>query len=101
MKSFTAKDPRESIIVSFDFTKLLSVNESIVSASTTSKPSVGTDPNSDNMITGPTLATGAICSQRIQGGVSSVTYVLSAIANTSLNNVIVLSGQMLVVSGGA
>jgi hypothetical protein len=100
MKSFSAKDPRESIIVSMDFTKLLSAGESITSASTTSAAVISSDPNAGDMITGPTTVTGNISSQRIEGGLSGVTYLLSAIAVTDQGNTIVLSGQLLVQNGG-
>ena len=101
MKKFDAKDPRESIILSFDFTKLLAKDEVIATAACFTSVLVGVDPTHEDMIVGPTTFTGNVCSQRVEHGVADVTYIVSCLITTSAGNTIVLSGQMLMVEGGA
>ena len=100
MKTLSPKDPRESIVISFNFENLLGDHETITSAEATSKVVSGNDPDAKNVVVGDAIIVEMVCLQRVAGGVSGATYLLSMVVNTSEDNVFALSGQMDVQYGG-
>lgn len=85
------KDPEETLVVAFDFTRDLDPGETISSPVTTIAVSVGTDPTPTAVLSGlPTAATGVV-TQVITGGVADVDYRLQCKINTSGSRVLVLA----------
>lgn len=71
-----SKDPSESVVVKFDFSgELLSVDQAQVSVSAYR----GTDPNPASILLGSPQLDGPAVLQRIQGGLSGVSYNLRCI----------------------
>jgi hypothetical protein len=99
--TFSPKDPRETFPVSIDFTNLLGVGETVSSVVFSVQVVNAVDPNAAAMISGAGTVSGNVCSQTITGGINGVTYLISALATTSLNNKLIGAGLLTVQAGGA
>ena len=100
MTDFTSKRVGETEVFTVDYTKNLSVGETILSAVWTNSVKTGTDASPGSMIQGVATITGALVSNKITGGIAGVYYTPICTATTSLGQVITLpeppNGQLLV-----
>ena len=87
----------ETVFVLVDFISQLGPGETIVSAFCTCSTYTGVDPNPSAVIDGAATVSGTVVSQLTTGGVLGTIYELLATANTSLGQVIELSGYLAVV----
>ncbi len=89
MQSYGQKDPVEDVPLGFDFAPLLSSGEVISGVQwAVLDPEDGTDV-SNSMLSGPTIVTGSIVKQFIQGGISGLAYQHRITIHTNLNSVYV------------
>lgn len=79
------KDPTESVVVEFDFDGEM---ESVTSAVVTATVHSGTDANPSGILYAAPQVSGDKVTQRIQAGVSGVTYTLRCEATAGLDVVV-------------
>lgn len=82
----SSKDPRENVVVTFDFSLALSGNETLSSIEAiTVEVSAGVDPSPSDIIAGPPLINtdNVSLSQPVHLGVDGVNYSITAVANTT------------------
>lgn len=93
------KDVGESDVVTFDFTQMLNVGETILSASVTAEVYAGTDPTPSNLLFNAAQIQGLKVLQAIQSGVVGVEYLLrcSIGTNAATPRTLVLSGLINVI----
>lgn len=85
------KDPEETLVVTFDFTKDLDPGETISTPVTTVSVVVGTDPASASVLSGsPTAAVGVV-TQTVTVGLDGCDYRLQCKVTTSASRVLVLA----------
>ncbi len=96
---FEGKLLGETATLTFDFTSRLGVTETISSASTTAATYSGTDASPSSVISGSAAISGQKVTQVVTGGTLGVTYLLTCTATTSLNQVLLLTGFLVVVPG--
>lgn len=100
MTDFTSKRVGETEVFTVDYTKNLSVGETILSAVWTNSVKTGTDALPGSMIQGVATITGTLVSNKITGGIAGVYYAPICTATTSLGQILVLpeppNGQLLV-----
>jgi len=89
--SFSTKDPSESIVVTFDFSALVS---SISTATVTNAADEGNDAAPASMLSGAPLVTGTKVSQRLVGGVAGCTYHLRCTVTDDGGNTYVLANTL-------
>jgi flagellar biosynthesis protein FliR len=88
----------ETVILNpWNFISLLSVSETISSATVTATVYSGIDANPSAMISGSTTITGTVVSQKIVGGVVGVVYELLCAAVTSAGQTLQLAGYFAVI----
>jgi hypothetical protein len=101
-KAFDPKDPQETLQYEFDFTLALKTGETITSVLVDvfflNGNTVPSQQDLDGMIDGANSVSGARVFQRITGGVSGNTYVVSVIVTTSLSQEIKQSAILPVIS---
>ncbi len=95
---FDGKFVEETVILTFDFAKLLATGETILIAEWDVAVAAGADPTPNNTKSGVASITGSKISQKITAGVSGVTYTHEAKATTSLGQVLVLRADLDVLS---
>lgn len=78
---FSPKDPREIIIVAFDFAPLTSAPTSPVF--TVARFNGAADPTPATMISGEATIVGTEARQRLIGGVAGCTYIITAQVDTA------------------
>jgi hypothetical protein len=89
---FSAKDPTESLVLTFDFGALASsVASPVVTAE---RYSGAADSSPEAMISGAAQVDGAKVLQRVVGGVAGCTYVMRARCNTADGSVLVEAGLL-------
>jgi hypothetical protein len=89
---FSAKDPAESLVLTFDFGALASsVTAPVVTAE---RYSGAADSAPEAMISGAAQVDGAKVLQRVVGGVAGCTYVMRARCNTADGSVLVEAGLL-------
>lgn len=96
MEQLGVKDPEETVLLTFDFSKALSPSETIQSAETTMLVKTGTDPSPNLMVSGPASIDneeGKVL-QLITGGIAGVTYAARCKASTSAGKVLVLAATL-------
>ena len=92
-----SKDPIEVVIVTFDYCdSFVNSTETIISGTWSIAVKNGDDPNPSIMLAGLGTHDGNTTSNYIQGGISGVTYLISCIVVTTLNQTLKLSGSMTV-----
>lgn len=94
MKTYSPKSPSETITLSIDFTKDLSVGESLTGAATVS---IGTysfppDPGAGNIPVGAAQTQGNEVLQSVTQGLNGTTYWIEATSKTT-------AGQQLTIGG--
>src|SRR5215831_17283278 len=88
-RDFSPADVGEDEPYAFDFVKDLAAGEFITSATwhcTVADDSPLDDPNAASCVTGDSVNSGSISSQRITGLIENVDYVLQAVVVTNLGN---------------
>ena len=98
MSAFSYKLTTESENFAFSYANILASTETIVSADLVVEVKDGSDSNPTAIVSGTPTINGAIVSQRILGGLDSVTYRLEMTATTSLGNVYTLVGDLPVLA---
>lgn len=98
---FSYKLVAENKLLSFDFAEVLTTGETISTASCTVIVIDGTDAGSASLLSGSPTISGSKTYQRVQGGVSEVTYRLIMTITTSLGNTLVSLGDLPVYSPAA
>ena len=98
MSAFSYKLTTESEKFAFSYANILASTETIVSAALVVEVKDGSDSNPTAIVSGLPTINGAIVSQRILGGLDSVTYRLEMTATTSLGNVYTLVGDLPVLA---
>lgn len=96
MEQLGVKDPEETVILTFDFSKALDSGETIQSAVTSALVQTGTDPTPGNLISGAASFSnqdGKVL-QKVTGGVAGVTYAVRCKATTSSDKVLVLAATL-------
>ena len=92
------KHPSETLTLTFDFGRDLGTN-SLVSAATVCLNALGvSDPTPSAVISGTSLISGTVVSQKVVGGLSGATYELQVTAVDSAGNVLLYSQLLPVVS---
>jgi len=91
------KSVSETVTLAFSFLSHLATGETISSASTTATVYSGTDASPSSLISGAASISGSTVSQKVIGGTLGVTYTLACSATTSLGQVVVLSGFLVIV----
>jgi hypothetical protein len=94
--TFTYKLTTESELFSFNYSPILAVGETILTAACTVQVKDGTDPNPSAIKIGSPAISGAVVVQRISGGLSGVIYRLEMTVTTSLTNTYTLVGDLSV-----
>lgn len=85
------KDPEETVVVAFDFTRDLDPGETISSPVVTIAVSVGTDASASSVLSGSATAGTAVVTQTVTSGVADVDYRLQCKVTTSASRVLVLA----------
>lgn len=85
------------LLITFDFTSDLAVGETISSQSVTASVWSGTDSLPSDIISGAATVSGAIVTQKIDGGVTGVIYELLCTATTSLGQTLQQIGFLSIV----
>jgi hypothetical protein len=99
MLSFSSKDPGETITCSFNFAPWLGVGETVSSATVSCSIQYGVDPGTSSMLQGAASLTAApIVMQKVTAGLDGCSYLLTATANTSAGNVLVIKALLPVSS---
>lgn len=93
---FEGKLLGETSTVQFSFLSRLGASETISSASIAASVYSGTDAAPSAIINGSASIGGSTVSQSITGGTLGVTYELLCTANTSLSQVLQLSGFLVI-----
>lgn len=88
----------ETKAVTFDFTSMLAVGETLTSQAVTAAVFQGEDTAPEDIIDGSASASGAVVSQMITGGVVGVVYVLVCAVETSNSQDLMMSELVAVVS---
>ena len=96
MLAFSSKRSTEQELLSFDFTKILAVSETLVSAAVTTRTLIGTDD--PTMVIGGSSILGNVVTQMIGGGTEQSRYAIDCTATTSAGQVLVVSGSLLILS---
>jgi hypothetical protein len=94
--TFSYKIPTESALFTFDFSQVLEPTETISTAVCTIIVMSGVDANADDMIVNAAIIDGQTAMQRIEGGVSEVSYRLVMTVTTSESNTYVGVGDISV-----
>jgi len=95
-ESFSYKITSESELFTFDFSQVLTPSETISTATCAIIVMNGTDPNANSMLYGSTIIVNKTASQRVNSGVSEVTYRLQMTITTSIGNTYVGLGDLSV-----
>lgn len=93
---FDAKSAASTLTIAFNFAASCATNETITSASTTATVYSGTDATPSAIIDGAAALNGKEITQSITAGVVGVTYLLTCTANTSLGQVLIQTGYLVV-----
>jgi hypothetical protein len=88
----------ETKAVSFDFTSMLAIGETLTSQVVTAAVFQGEDSAPEDLIDGSATASGAVVSQMITGGVVGVVYVLSCAVETSNSQDLLMNELVAVIS---
>ena len=94
--TFTYKLTTESELFSFNYSPILAVGETILTANCIVQVKDGTDPNPSAIMVGSPAIDGAVVVQRIYGGLSGVIYRLEMTVTTSLTNTYTLVGDLAI-----
>jgi hypothetical protein len=95
---FELKTPAVAFQAIFDFAVDLTINETISSASTTATCYSGSDTSPSAIISGSAAISGKQVSQTIVSGLEGNTYLLTCTAATSLGQILVREGYLVVVA---
>jgi len=93
-EAFTYKLTTESELFSFDFSQVLAASETISTASCSVLVMDGTDTNPNAILSGSATVSGSKANQRVQNGVSEVTYRLVMTITTSASNTYTAVGDI-------
>jgi hypothetical protein len=93
-EAFTYKLTTESELFSFDFSQVLAASETISTASCSVLVMDGTDANASAILSGSATVSGSKANQRVQNGVSEVTYRLVMTITTSASNTYTAVGDI-------
>jgi hypothetical protein len=96
--SFSYKITTENEQFTFDYSPVLGLTETILSATCTVEVKEGTDPNPSAIKVGSPSISGSQVAQRISGGLDGVIYRLQMTATTSATNVYTIVGDLPVLS---
>ena len=96
-EKFDSKYQEETIILTFDYSKLLAAGETIDSAEWTVSVIAGVDANPSAMLSGAIAINGSNVSHKILGGIEGVSYQMRAKATTSLVQILILVADIDVV----
>jgi hypothetical protein len=99
VKPFPAKDPREVVILGFDYSRLLGAGETISSAVWTAEDSDGVSATSAIVSGAPTVDT-SLVKQIVIAGTLGETYTHYCLATTSAGRSLMLSNTQAIVKGG-
>lgn len=93
---FSAKDPDEHLLLTFNFSNWLATGETIVPGSVvvTSIPEIGVDVNPTAMLQDAAGVVGPKVVQMVIGGLLGVTYRLKCTAMTTKGQKLVLNGRL-------
>ena len=96
--SFSYKITTENEQFTFDYSPVLGLTETILSATCTVEVKEGTDPTPSAILVGSPSISGSQVAQRISGGLDGVIYRLQMTATTSATNVYTIVGDLPVLS---
>lgn len=97
--TLSSKDPAEKVTVTFDFTPVLAVGETISSVSSVVCTAwIGVDGAASSMLIGSPAIQGLMVLQLVQGGLTGNYYKIKATINTSLGQIIACTATLPVVS---
>lgn len=96
--TFSYKLTTENELFFFDFSQVLAVGETLSTATCTVSVISGTDPSPSSIKSGSMVLTPTQASQRILGGIASVTYRLVVTVTTSASNTYTTVGDLPVYS---
>jgi hypothetical protein len=96
-EKFDSKFQEETIILTFDCSKLLAAGETIDSAEWAVSVIAGTDANPGAMLSGAVAISGSNVSHKILGGIEGASYRMKAKVTTSLVQILVLVADLDVV----
>lgn len=94
--AFSYKITTESELYSFDFSQVLTTGETISTASSQMLVMNGVDASPNAMLAGAPVISDSVVSQRLEDGLSGVTYRLVVTVNTSASNTYVGVGDLTV-----
>ena len=86
----------ETKTITFDFTSMLAVGETISTKSTAASVFSGVDGSPSNVISGAASNSGAVVSQGVTGGVAGTIYNLLCTITTSTSQTLILGGFLAV-----
>jgi hypothetical protein len=92
MITLSPKDPSEIISLSFDFSALLAVGETLSAPSLNLSVLHGVDADVGSMLTGVSIIAGGIVSHLVRVGVDTTDYLATCLAATSQGQTLKLSG---------
>lgn len=96
---FSNKDTAESVLLTFDYSNLLtSTTEVIVLVSWSISVLIGIDSTPYSMLVGGQSNTANTSTMLLSGGITGNTYLIQALATTSLNQSLLLSGSIKISS---
>ena len=94
MIALSAKDPAETVSISFDFDAWLAADETISSSSMQISVEHGTDPDYASMLTGVDAIDAAVVSHLVRNGVDGATYRIASTITTNKGQVLKLTGLL-------
>lgn len=89
-QDFSIMNVGDDEVISFDFVKRISDNDSVLSASWSLTVAEGVDPDPSSHLDGSAGVTGTKAMQRVSGLLPNVNYIIEAAALTSLGNTVSL-----------
>ena len=92
--AWSAKDPAEKLIATFDFSSEIAAIESISSAAVSCTLVAGVDASPEQVLNGAASISGSTVLQPFQGGIAGATYRLRCTATLSSGRVLVLAATL-------
>lgn len=94
----STKNTAEELTIEFDMLSRLKVGETVATATVTCGVYSGTDPSPSAMIVGLAVVSGSIVKQKVIGGLVGNVYLLTCTARTSLNDLVINQGKLVVLT---
>jgi len=95
---FAPKNALETVDLSFDFSGMLEIGETLASGAVTAEVFAGEDASPSSLIDGAAVLDGTIVTQSVTAGISGVVYVLNCAVTTNTGQDLILQGLLAVTS---